>query len=52
MPLRWDELDENYPTEFTINTVLAKLAKTGDPWAGILAAKIDIVKTFSGFKIA
>jgi bifunctional non-homologous end joining protein LigD len=50
MPLRWDELDKVYPTEFTINTVPDRMAKTGDLWAGILKAKIDIVNTFSGFK--
>jgi bifunctional non-homologous end joining protein LigD len=50
VPVRWDELDKIYPTEFTIKTVPDRLAKTGDLWAGILAAKIDIVKTFSEFK--
>ncbi len=52
MPLRWDELDTVYPTDFTINTVPGRMAKTGDLWSGILDAKIDIVKTFSGFKTA
>jgi bifunctional non-homologous end joining protein LigD len=50
VPVRWDELDKIYPTEFTIKTVPDRLAKTGDLWAGILAAKIDIVRTFSEFK--
>jgi bifunctional non-homologous end joining protein LigD len=50
VPLQWDELDKIYPTEFTIDTVPGRVAKTGDLWSGILKAKIDIVKTFSGFK--
>lgn len=42
MPLRWDELDKVYPTDFTIVNVPARLAETGDLWAGILAAKHDL----------
>ncbi|MBI4571618.1 MAG: ATP-dependent DNA ligase, partial [Chloroflexi bacterium] len=42
MPLRWDELSEVYPTDFTILTVPKRLASTGDLWAGILEAKHDL----------
>jgi DNA ligase D len=34
-PLRWDELDTLHPDELTIASVPARLAATGDPWAGI-----------------
>jgi len=47
VPLRWDELGKIYPTDFTINTVIARLEREGDLWAKILEAKIDIVKLFS-----
>ena len=42
MPLAWDELDEAYPTDFTIQTVPEIMARRGDPWAGILDAKGDL----------
>jgi bifunctional non-homologous end joining protein LigD len=42
MPLRWDELDDIYPTDFTILTAPKRLAETGDLWAGVLGAKHDI----------
>jgi bifunctional non-homologous end joining protein LigD len=37
--LRWEELGEIYPTDFTLLTVPDRLEKKGDPWAGILNAK-------------
>jgi bifunctional non-homologous end joining protein LigD len=39
MPLRWDEVARVYPTDFTIRSAVARLAREGDPWAGILDAK-------------
>ena len=42
MPLRWDELDEVYPTDFTILTAPARIAEVGDPWADILSHKHDL----------
>ena len=42
IPLRWDELEKAYPTDFTILTAPDRLAKVGDLWANILEAKIDI----------
>ena len=37
--LTWDELKEVYPTDFTLLTMPERLARIGDPWAGILDAK-------------
>ena len=42
MPLRWDELGEVYPTDFTILTALERLAQVGDLWADILETKHDL----------
>ena len=42
MTLRWDELDDVYPSDFTVHTALARLAEVGDPWADILAHKHDL----------
>lgn len=44
MPLRWDELEDVYPTDFTLLTAPARLAETGDLWSGILDAKRDLAK--------
>jgi bifunctional non-homologous end joining protein LigD len=42
MPLRWDELDSIYPTDFTILTAPDRIKEIGDPWADILDAKHDL----------
>ena len=42
MPLRWDELDDVYPTDFTLLTALDRIAAAGDPWADILSHKHDL----------
>jgi bifunctional non-homologous end joining protein LigD len=34
-PLRWDEVPDCVPEQFTVATVPARLAALGDPWAGI-----------------
>ena len=34
-PLRWDEVPDCDPAEFTIDTMPARFAAIGDPWAGI-----------------
>jgi DNA ligase D len=34
-PLRWEEVDERWPEEFTLTTVPRRLAELGDPWAGL-----------------
>ena len=41
-PLRWDELGEVYPTDFTIDTVPERVDALGDLWAGVLDAKHDL----------
>lgn len=42
MPLHWDELERWYPTDWTIRTAPPRLAREGDVWAHILAAKHDL----------
>jgi bifunctional non-homologous end joining protein LigD len=42
MPVRWDELKQIYPSDFTILTAPDRVNKTGDLWAGILEAKHDL----------
>jgi len=41
MPLRWAELKEVYPSDFTILTAPDRVSRTGDLWSGILEAKHD-----------
>jgi bifunctional non-homologous end joining protein LigD len=41
-PVRWGELEEIYPTDFTLRTVPDRLEAGGDPWSGILEAKQDL----------
>lgn len=47
-PLRWDELDKAYPTQFDILTVPDRLAQLGDIWARILDARVDLGKLLNG----
>ena len=42
VPLRWDELADVYPSDFTIDTVPQRLAAVGDIWEDILDAKHDL----------
>jgi bifunctional non-homologous end joining protein LigD len=42
MPLRWDELDRVYPTDFTILSAAERLRSVGDLWSDILVAKQDL----------
>ncbi|MDO8689210.1 MAG: non-homologous end-joining DNA ligase [Dehalococcoidia bacterium] len=42
MPLRWEELEGVYPTDFTMLTAPGRLSQVGDLWAGILDAKSDL----------
>ena len=41
-PVRWDELEQVYPTDFTIDTVPGRVEEIGDLWAGILESKHDL----------
>jgi len=42
MPLKWDELDRVFPTDFTMLNAHERVAKVGDLWAHILDAKHDL----------
>ena len=41
-PLRWEELGSAYPTQFDILNIPERLAKLGDLWREILAARVDL----------
>jgi bifunctional non-homologous end joining protein LigD len=42
MPIRWEELGEVYPADFTMRTAPERVARAGDVWADILRAKHDL----------
>jgi DNA primase len=42
MPVRWDEIKDIYPTDYTILTAPDHLAKRGDLWSDILEQKHDL----------
>jgi bifunctional non-homologous end joining protein LigD len=43
-PLTWDEVEPGLdPKRFTIRTMAARAAEIGDPMAGLLEAKVDVV---------
>ncbi|HZT05976.1 MAG TPA: DNA ligase D [Chloroflexota bacterium] len=46
-PLDWSELGRIYPTDFTIATTPERLRARGDPWEGILDAKVDLGATLA-----
>ncbi len=48
MPLRWDELWDVYPTDFTIETVPERVEAIGDLWANVLGAKHDLRRLLEG----
>ncbi len=41
-PLRWEELGNVYPTDFTIESVPPRVAELGDLWADAVTAKHDL----------
>jgi bifunctional non-homologous end joining protein LigD len=43
-PLRWEELDGAYPSDFTILNVPERLSSRGDLWREILDARVDLRK--------
>jgi bifunctional non-homologous end joining protein LigD len=43
-PLRWEELEDVYPTQFDILNVPHRLAQIGDVWAHILDSRVDLRK--------
>jgi bifunctional non-homologous end joining protein LigD len=42
MPVRWEDLDKVYPTDFAIRTAPDIVERQGDPWAYILSATLDV----------
>lgn len=42
MPVRWDELPDVYPRDFTILNAPDRVAETGDLWVNILKEKHDL----------
>lgn len=48
MPVDWEDLDQVYPTDFTLRTAPAILEAEGDPWRDILAAKHDLSERLEG----
>ncbi|MBA3445597.1 MAG: hypothetical protein H0T58_12200 [Gemmatimonadales bacterium] len=44
MPVAWEQLEEIYPTDFTLRTAPDLLEERGDPWAEILSAKQDLAQ--------
>ncbi|MBV9581404.1 MAG: non-homologous end-joining DNA ligase [Chloroflexi bacterium] len=42
MPVRWAELEDIYPTQFRIGTVVDRLAGVGDIWSDVLKCKNDL----------
>jgi len=49
MPLRWEELRDVYPADFTILTAPGRLAEVGDLWANILDEKHDLGAMLEAF---
>jgi bifunctional non-homologous end joining protein LigD len=50
MPLTWEELETAQPTDFSLNNVPQRLAKTGDPWRDVLARKQSLERTLARTK--
>jgi bifunctional non-homologous end joining protein LigD len=48
MGFDWDELDDVYPTDFTVWNAPDRLAERGDRWADILENKQDLGKLIPG----
>ena len=42
MPVRWEELDDIVPKDFTLITVPEIMRKKTDPWKGVLEDKQDM----------
>ena len=44
VPVRWEDLDKVYPTDYTLHTVPDYLQDVGDLWHDILQHKNDLTK--------
>lgn len=51
LPVRWDELNDIYPEDFTIRTAPHRLEKVGDLWVDILSRKNNLENLLSTKKI-
>jgi bifunctional non-homologous end joining protein LigD len=49
MPVRWEEIKDVYPADFTILNAYERVAKVGDLWEGILEAKHDLAALLGVF---
>jgi DNA ligase D len=49
MPIRWDELDDVSPFDFTVRTAAARFAEVGDLHAGIDDASFDITPLIESY---
>jgi bifunctional non-homologous end joining protein LigD len=47
MPIRWDEIDDIAPGQFTLQTAPKRLVDVGDLWEKILDEKNDLARAFS-----
>jgi bifunctional non-homologous end joining protein LigD len=47
-PLRWEELEHAYPTQFDILNTPDRLASLGDLWQDILDARVDLKALLAG----
>ncbi|HQT34367.1 MAG: DNA ligase D [Thiobacillus sp.] len=50
MPLTWEELETAQPLDFTITTVAARLAQSGDPWRDALTRKQSLERMLAPTK--
>jgi bifunctional non-homologous end joining protein LigD len=41
-PLRWEELEHAYPTDFNLLNIPERLSQSGDLWRDILDARVDV----------
>jgi bifunctional non-homologous end joining protein LigD len=46
MPVRWSELPDVYPSQFTLRTAHKRLSEVGDLWRDILDHKADLAQVF------
>ena len=52
VPVRWNELNRIYPSDFTILNVPERLNQKGDLWENILEEKADLEKNLSDFEVS
>jgi DNA ligase D len=50
-PLRWDEVPEVDPAKFTLETMRQRIAKIGDPTAGMWRRKVKLASRFEALEL-